>query len=144
MFWKLINPVTIAIANSALHFVVSQNLIVLHFKGVKTGNPYTIPVSYLEEPRGRLSCVTDRANIWWRNLRHTSEIKVIYKGRLIDARVSVEHEDTQVIADELEALCSHSRIDGFFAKVGYRDGKPIRKDIETAAAGMTLIKLEIG
>ena len=144
MFWKIINPVTINLAKSSLHCLVSQNLVVLHFEGIKTGRSYAVPVSYLEEPRGRLSCVTDRANVWWRNLRHTSEIKVIYKGRLIDARVSVEHEDNQVIADELEALCSHSRIDGFFAKVGYRDGKPIRKDIETAAAGMTLIKLEIG
>ena len=125
MFWKFINPVTIAIANSPLHFVVSRNLIVLHFKGVKTGKTYAVPVSYLEEPKGQLSCVTDRANIWLRMLRHTSEIKVIIIGRLIDARVSVEHEDNQVIADELEALCSHSRIDGFFAKVGYQDGKPI-------------------
>ena len=144
MFWNFINPVTIAIANSPLHFVVSRNLIVLHFKGVKTGKPYTIPVSYLEEPRGRLSCVTDRANIWWRNLRHTSHIKIMYKGRLIDARITVEHQNNQVIADELEALCSHSRIDGFFAKVGYQDGKPIRKDVETAATGMTLIKVTIG
>ena len=63
MFWKFINPVTIAIANSPLHFVVSRNLIVLHFKGVKTGKTYAVPVSYLEEPKGQLSCVTDRANI---------------------------------------------------------------------------------
>ena len=68
----------------------------------------------------------------------------MYKGRLIDAGITVEHQNNQVIADELEALCSHSRIDGFFAKVGYQDGKPIRKDVETAATGMTLIKVTIG
>jgi hypothetical protein len=48
-----------------------------------------------------------------------------------------------MIADQLDALCSHSRIDGFFAKVGYANGKPIRKDIEKAASIMTLIQLSI-
>ncbi len=48
-----------------------------------------------------------------------------------------------MIADQLDALCSHSRIDGFFAKVGYANGKPIRKDIEKVASIMTLIQLSI-
>ena len=143
MFWRLINPITIAVAKSPLHFLVSKNLVVLNFLGIKTGKNYTIPVSFFEEPEGKLSCVTDRRNIWWRNLLQVSNIKILYKGRLNDARVTVEHANNKTIADRLDALCSHSRIDGFFAKVGYENGKPIRKDIEEAASRMTLIKLSI-
>ena len=70
-------------------------------------------------------------------------IKILYKGKLTDALVTIEHENNKIIADQLDALCSHSRIDGFFAKVGYENGKPVRKDIEKAASIMTLIQLSI-
>ena len=143
MFWRIINPVTIAIAKSPLHFLISQNHVVLNFMGMKTGKYYALAVSYLENPKGQLSCVTDRRNIWWRNLLQASNIKILYKGNLTDALVTVEHENNKIIADQLDALCSHSRIDGFFAKVGYENGKPVQKDIEKAASVMTLIQLSI-
>ncbi len=143
MFWRIINPVTIAIAKSPLHFLISQNIVVLNFMGMKTGKDYALPVSYFEDPKGKLHCVTDRQNIWWRNLLQASNIKILYKGKLTDALVTVEHGNNKMIADQLDALCSHSRIDGFFAKVGYENGKPIRKDIEKAASIMTLIQLSI-
>ena len=143
MFWRIINPVTIAIAKSPLHFLISQNIVVLNFMGMKTGKDYALPVSYFEDPKGKLRCVTDRRNIWWRNLLQASNIKILYKGKLTDALVTVEHENNKIIADQLDALCSHSRIDGFFAKVGYEKGTPIRKDIEKAASIMTLIQLSI-
>ena len=110
---------------------------------MKTGKNYALPLSYFEDPKGQLSCVTDRRNIWWRNLLQAPDIKILYKGRLTDARVTIEHENNKMIADQLDALCSHSRIDGFFAKVGYENGKPVKKDIERAASIMTLIQLSI-
>ena len=143
MFWKLINPITIAIANSSLHGLISANIVVLYFKGVKTGTNYAIPVSYIENPEGRLSCVTDRPFIWWKNLVNVETIKLLYQGNMIKAEVDVEFEDNQLIADQLEALCLHSRIDCFFAEVGYKNGKPIRSDVETAAEKTTLIRLLI-
>ena len=143
MFWKIINPFTIAIANSFFHSLISQNIVVLYFKGVKTGKNYAVPVSYYEEPKGKLSCATDRPNIWWRNLLAIENIKVLYKGSFIKADISVEYEDNKLIADQLETLCKHSRIDGFFAKVGYMNGKPIRQDVETSAGKMVLMRLLI-
>ena len=127
MFWKIINPVTIAIAKSPLHFLISQNLVVLNFVGMKTGKIYALPVSYFEDPKGQLSCVTDRRNIWWRNLLHATNIKILYKGRLTDARVTIEHENNKMIADQLDALCSHSRIDVFLLKSVMKMESPYEK-----------------
>jgi hypothetical protein len=143
MFWKLLNPVTIAILNSFLHGLISANVLVLYFKGVKTGKDYAIPVSYLEDPEGSLSCVTDRPFIWWRNLINLESINVLYQGKMIEAQINAEYEDNQLIADRLEALCAHSRIDGFFAEVGYKNGKPIREHVEKSASNMVLIQLRI-
>ena len=143
MFWKLINPITIAIANSFLHRLISANIVVLYFKGVKTGKDYAIPVSYLENPAGSLSCVTDRPFIWWRNLVNLEKLNVLYKGNMIEAEINTECEDNKLIADKLEALCAHSRVDGFFAEVGYKNGKPIREDVDKSAANLVLIQLKI-
>ena len=143
MFWKLINPITIAIANSFLHRLISANVVVLYFKGVKTGKDYAIPVSYLESPAGSLSCVTDRPFIWWRNLINLEKLNVLYKGNMIEAEINTECEDNKLIADKLEALCAHSRVDGFFAEVGYKNGKPIREDVDKSAANLVLIQLKI-
>ena len=143
MFWKLINPITIAIANSFLHRLISANIVVLYFKGVKTGKDYAIPVSYLENPEGSLSCVTDRPFIWWRNLINLEKLNVLYKGNMIEAEINTECEDNKLIADKLEALCAHSRVDGFFAEVGYKNGKPIREDVDKSAANLVLIQLKI-
>ncbi|SVE54758.1 uncharacterized protein METZ01_LOCUS507612, partial [marine metagenome] len=87
MFWKLINPITIAIAKSFLHGLISDNIVVLYFKGVKTRKDYAIPVSYLENPEGGLSCVTDRPFIWWRNLINNKNIQILLKGKLLNAEV---------------------------------------------------------
>ena len=143
MFWRLINPITIAISKSFLHGLISANILVLNFKGVKTGKNYSIPVSYLENPEGRLSCVTDRPFIWWRNLVNLEKIKILYKGNMIEAEIKIESKNNQIITDRLEALCTHSRIDGFFAGVGYKNGKPIRQDIEKSAAKMVSITITI-
>ena len=143
MFWKLINPITIAIANSFLHGLISANVVVLYFKGVKTGKDYAIPVSYLENPEGRLSCITDRPFIWWRNLVNLEKIKLLYKGKMIEAKTDVEFEDNKLIADQLEAICKHSRISGFFAEVGYKQGRPIRQDVDKIAVEMVLMRLLI-
>jgi hypothetical protein len=143
MFWKIINPFTIAIANSSFHSLMSQNIVVLYFKGVKTGKDYAIPVSYLEDPEGSLSCVTDRPFIWWKNLVNLEKLNVLYKGNMIEAKINTEYEDNKLIADKLEALCTHSRIDGFFAEVGYKNGKPIRENVDKSAENLVLIQLRI-
>lgn len=143
MFWRLLNPITIAVSSSFLHGLISANILVLYFKGVKTGKDYAIPVSYLEDPEGCLSCVTDRPFIWWRNLVNLETINVLYQGKMIEAKINTEYDDNQLIADRLEALCAHSRIDGFFAEVGYKNSKPIREDVDKSAAGMVLIQLRI-
>ena len=48
IFFRLVNPLTRAIARSPLHPLISDNIVVLIFPGIKSGRIYSIPVSYLE------------------------------------------------------------------------------------------------
>jgi len=132
----------IFILRSPLHFLVSHSVLVLYVTGAKTGKQYFIPVSFFEHSKGLLTCVTDKPNIWWRNLTSIDEIKILFKGKEILSRISTEPDDSDYIFPKLHALFSHSRLDGFFGGVGYKNGKPIEEDVIGATKRMVLIELD--
>jgi hypothetical protein len=138
-----VNPITRVIARSPLHPLISDNIVVLIFPGIKSGRIYTIPVSYLETSDKEIVCLTDRPYIWWRNLINNKNIQILLRGKLLNAEVEVEFENDKLIAEKLTAMCLHSKIDAYFANVGFKNNIPIEEDIIAAASKMTLIKLLI-
>jgi hypothetical protein len=143
IFFRLLNPITKAITRSPLHRLVSDNIVVLIFPGIKSGRIYSIPVSYLETSDKEMVCLTDRPYIWWRNLINNNNIQILLKGKLLNAEVEIEFENDGLIAEKLTAMCLHSKIDAYFANVGFKNDIPIEEDIIAAASNMTLIKLSI-
>ena len=141
--WTVLNFLVVLISRSLFHPLVSKSVLVLGVKGRKTGKKYYIPVSYYEHPRDRIVCVTDRPNLWWRNLVSVEEVEILFRGKLINVFVKIEFENNDLIKTHLAALCEHSRVDGFFAKVRYKKGKPIEEDLKSAASRMTSIELNI-
>ena len=143
IFFRLVNPITRVISRSPLHPLISDNIVVLIFPGIKSGRIYSIPVSYLETSGKEIICVTDRPYIWWRNLINNKNIQILLKGKLLNTKVDVEFENDNLIAEKLTAMCLHSKIDAYFANVGFKNNIPIEEDIIAAASNMTLIKLSI-
>jgi len=143
IFFRLLNPFTRAIAKSPLHTIISRNIIVLIFPGIKSGRIYSIPVSYLETSDKEMICLTDRPYIWWRNLINNKNIQILLKGKLLNANVEIEFENDNLIAEKLKAMCLHSKVDAYFADVGFKHNVPIEEDIIAASSKMTLIKLSI-
>ena len=143
IFFRLLNPLTRTIARSPLHPLISDNVVVLIFPGIKSGRIYSIPVSYLETSDKELVCLTDRPYIWWRNLINNKNIQILLRGKLLNAEVEVESENDGLIAENLTAMCLHSKIDAYFANVGFKNDIPIEEDIIAASSKMTLIKLSI-
>ena len=142
MIWRLfINPIMLFFLRSPLHFFASHSVVVLYVIGAKSRKQYFIPVSFFEHGKGLLTCVTDKPNIWWRNLIGTEKIKILFKGKEVQSKINIEPENMDYIFPKLNALFTHSRIDGFFGKVGYKNGKPIENDVKTAAKRMVLIEL---
>ena len=143
IFFRLVNPLTRAIARSPLHPLISDNIVVLIFPGIKSGRIYSIPVSYLETSDKEMICLTDRPYIWWRNLINNKNIQILLKGKLLNTNVEVEFKNDNLIAEKLTAMCLHSKVDAYFADVGFRNNIPIEEDIIAASSKMTLIKLSI-
>jgi hypothetical protein len=143
IFFRLLNPFTRAIAKSPLHTIISRNIIVLIFPGKISGKIYSIPVSYLKSTNKELFCLTEKEYIWWRNLIDYNTIQILLEGKLLNAEVEVEFENDDLIAEKLTAMCLHSKIDAYFANVGFKNNIPVEEDIIAAASNMILIKLSI-
>ena len=143
ILFRLMNPITRAIARSPFHSLISENIVVLIFPGMKSGRIYSIPVSYLEISGKEMVCLTDRPYIWWRNLINNKNIQILLRGKLLNANVEVEFENDNLIAEKLKEMCLHSKVDAYFANVKFKNNVPIEEDIIAASSKMTLIKLSI-
>ena len=141
--WFLINPVVAFLARSPLHFLISHQVLVIQFKGRKSGKQYLVPVSY-HEHESSYTCVTLRSNIWWRNLKEVSHTKIWLKGTLKNAQIDLEFNNDQIVESTLRDLVTNNRVDAYFAKIKLnKDGSPNLDDLNRAAKLHTVLKFTI-
>jgi len=141
--WFLINPVVAFLARSPLHFLISRQVLVIQFKGRKSGKQYLVPVSY-HEHESSYTCVTLRSNIWWRNLKEVSHTKIWLKGTLKNAQIDLEFNNDQIVESTLRDLVTNNRVDAYFAKIKLnKDGSPDSDDLIQAGKIHTVLKFTI-
>ena len=141
--WFLINPVVAFLARSPLHFLISHQVLVIQFKGRKSGKQYLVPVSY-HEHESSYTCVTLRSNIWWRNLKEVSHTKIWLKGTLKNAQIDLEFNNDQIVESTLRDLVTNNRVDAYFAKIKLnKDGSPDPDDLIQAGKIHTVLKFTI-
>jgi len=141
--WFLINPVVAFLARSPLHFLISHQVLVIQFKGRKSGKQYLVPVSY-HEHESSYTCVTLRSNIWWRNLKEVSHTKIWLKGTLKNAQIDLEFNNDQIVESTLRDLVTNNRVDAYFAKIKLnKDGSPDSDDLIQAGKIHTVLQFTI-
>ena len=141
--WFLINPVVAFLARSPLHFLISHQVLVIQFKGRKSGKQYLVPVSY-HEHESSYTCVTLRSNIWWRNLKEVSHTKIWLKGTLKNAQIDLEFNNDQIVESTLRDLVTNNRVDAYFAKIKLnKNGSPDSDDLIQAGKIHTVLKFTI-
>ena len=141
--WFLINPVVAFLARSPLHFLISHQVLVIQFKGRKSGKQYLVPVSY-HEHESSYTCVTLRSNIWWRNLKEVSHTKIWLKGTLKNAQIDLEFNNDQIVESTLRDLVTNNRVDAYFAKIKLnKDGSPDSDNLIQAGKIHTVLKFTI-
>ena len=115
-------------------------MLVIQFKGKRSGKSYLVPVSYHEHDSS-YTCVTLRSNIWWRNLKGLSHTKIWLQGKLTDVKIDLEFNNDQIVESTLRDLVTNNRVDAYFAKIKLnKDGSPDTDDLENAAKLHTVLK----
>jgi len=141
--WFLINPFVALLARSPMHFIISHQVLVIQFKGRRSGKSYLVPVSY-HEHESSYTCVTLRSNIWWRNLKDVARTEIWLKGKLTDVQIDLEFNNDQIIENTLRNLVTNNKVDAYFARIKLKkDGSPDSHDLAQAAKIHTVLKFTI-
>lgn len=83
---RLANPLVRVVLRSRLHPLLSGRLLLLAYRGRRTGRLHEIPVLYVEDG-GRLVVVAVRPprKLWWRSLTSPTPVRLVLRGTRLDA-----------------------------------------------------------
>ena len=125
----LINPTMRILLNSPLHFLMSRNVMLIKYRGRRSGKNYSIPVRYLESD-GIVKCFSDRSNGWWPNLQDGAEVTLRLRGKDRSYQTDVL-SDTEEIRQELVAYLARFPADAVYHDIGLnRDKTLVEEDLE--------------
>jgi hypothetical protein len=79
---KFSNTFMSFVLHSPLHGIFSRGMMVLTYKGRKTGRQISVPIGYYVQPDGSLLTTSLRSRTWWRNLRDGAPVALYIKGQL--------------------------------------------------------------
>jgi deazaflavin-dependent oxidoreductase (nitroreductase family) len=99
------NPIIKALLYSPLHGFMSGSILLLTFTGRKSGQQYTIPVSYMRE-EDTLTIFSQRKRTWWRNLQGGAPVTVRVRGKNLPATAEVIELDEETRLNQLREMYS--------------------------------------
>jgi deazaflavin-dependent oxidoreductase (nitroreductase family) len=137
------NPVVRLILRSPLHGLMSKTVMLITYRGQKSGREFTLPVSYLED--GKTVYVIPgmpEKKVWWHNIHQNTPVELRLRGKIITAQatlLSVEN-DLDTMAHALE-LFFRKLPDGARLRKVRQDsnGEFVTDDLKRAARGMVMI-----
>jgi hypothetical protein len=140
--FKVMNPIMKGLLRSPLHRLLSGTLMLVTYKGSKTGKQYTIPIGYFAWGEGELMSFSSAR--WWKNLRGRPPVTLLLKGRRVQA-VPTVIERREAVIDTLEEFIK--RLGSRAARrlpIGLpRDREPTRDDLRNVPRGIALIHFRI-
>ncbi len=82
---RLYNPVVAAVLRSPLHGLMSKSVMLLTYRGRRSGRAFATPISYVRDGEDLLAAAS-RDHAWWKNLRGGAPVKVRLRGRELKGR----------------------------------------------------------
>lgn len=93
------NRAVVALLRSRAHRVLSGALLLLTFRGCRTGRAYTLPLLYAREgDELLLVALHPHGQSWWRNTRDGAEVELLLAGRRLRARAELEADPARARA----------------------------------------------
>ncbi len=141
---KIANPIFGRILRSPLHGLVDEHLLLLHFRGRKTGRDYTVVAGH-RTVDGRPGVLT---NSGWRvNFRGGASVEVTFKGERRPARAELV-ENPEEVARVYANLIEEYGYEQAGRRLGIRinvDRPPTREELLDLMrqSGLSLVTLDL-
>ena len=133
------DQITEWLLKSPLHVMISENTMIVYFKGRKSGKAYHVPIDYLRI-NDTLLTVSFKERTWWRNLRGGANVTILLKGKLVPAHALVV-EDNQEVAEGLKEFIGQNQqaVRIFGVKLGV-NGQPELESLQQAAKKRVIVR----
>ena len=128
--------------SSPIHGLLSENVMLISFKGRNSGKEYTIPVNYLQSD-GVVLVTSYRHRTWWRNLREGVPVTLRIRGQNFKGIGESITSKTYVIKhlqDYVQKVPKHAK---YFNVALDSDGNPNLEDIARAAQDRVGIRIQL-
>lgn len=131
MKWVLSTP--------GLQRMVGREVALLGYTGHKTGERYTIPVSYQRE-RDTVTVVTKRRRNWWRNFQTPREVELRLAGDTYTGKAQVKTGDEEIL-DFMTEYLARRPIDA--KAYGLAKDEIVRDKIARIVPHIVVIEIEV-
>jgi deazaflavin-dependent oxidoreductase (nitroreductase family) len=139
--YRVVNPLVTLLLRSPLHPLVSDSIMLITFRGRKTGNEYTTPVGYQRE--GDTLVVFTHSD-WWKNLRGGRPVAVRLRGERRRG-VATPLTDPGDVADRVASFVDEHGTDRA-RRIGLvieGDGRPSREQLLAALEDTVVIEIRL-
>ena len=127
-FFPLVNRVMRVLLRSPLHRIFSGSVMVVHYRGRKTGLPRRTPVRYLPRGDAEVIALTGRETGWWPNFLEPTAVRLRLAGRLVDATARALPDDNAQIEAALRQMLERFPSDAAYHGIKLRRGAPPAPD----------------
>jgi deazaflavin-dependent oxidoreductase (nitroreductase family) len=141
---KIANPFVRFILRSPFHKMMSAVVMLITYRGRKSGKTYTLPVNYVQV--GKTIYIVPgmpEQKTWWRNLRGGAEVTLALKGKSVSGSAMVLEGDAEGATEALRHYLTRFRPSAKLHHVRLEaDGSFHADDLQKAARDLTVVKVE--
>jgi deazaflavin-dependent oxidoreductase (nitroreductase family) len=94
---RTFNPLIAGVLHTPLHRFFSRDLLVLEYRGRKSGREYRKPLAYVEHGGSLYVFARKGMSDWWRNLATGTSVRVLYRGAWRIATCAIEDAKSPAI-----------------------------------------------
>ena len=139
---RRMRPVIAALLASPLHGLLSRDVLLMTYTGRKSGRPYTLPLSYVEQGGILYLCTRPEGSRWWRNLKGGGAVQLRWRGRSVSASATVLDADSPEALEGLRAFVTRNPGTGeLLYHVAREGGAPREGDLEREVGDSVVVRL---
>lgn len=144
---KITNPMVRLILRSKLHRWMSATLLLITYRGRKSGREFTLPVNYARQGQ-TLYIIPGAAKkkTWWRNLRGGAAVQLVLEGKKVNGRARLLEGEAEAGARldatwlYLERYPSLARTHGIRVR---EDGRFDPEDVRRESRSQVMVRVDL-
>jgi hypothetical protein len=142
--YKIVNPFMKALLRSPLHGFMSGSLVLLHFRGRKSGREFVTPLSYVREG-GTVWLLSAHSTRWWMNLREDgTPVKLVIAGETRTGKAKLWDGDSEMLRDRVRRYITALPRDAKFYGIQLDENeKPVEESLSKVAPELVFVEVEL-